>query len=478
MSLVGAGHDQHRAESLSQGRRLQILILLCFAQFMVVLDVTVVNVALPSIGHALNLSRDTLTWVVTGYTLGLGSLLIFGGRLADALGRKAVFLAGLALFTAASMTAGLAGDGAMLLSSRVVQGIGAAVLSPSALAIMTTEFTGDERNRAFGVWAAIGGAGAVIGVVVGGALTTALGWRWVFLINVPVGVVVGLLVPRVVPRRPRGAAARQDVLGALMGCGSVALLMYGLIRAGDSGWSSAAALVPIFLGLVGAAGFVLVERRAPAPLLPMDLLRRPPLPGAVLVMVSVTGLLYSAFFLNSIYLQDVRRLSPLHVGLVFLPVAFAMIIGAHLAVRLVTAVGARYISVASLALTAAGLLLLAFAGVNSGGLAGLLAGFAMTTMGTGAALVAATATGLSGEDQQHAGLASGILNTGHELGGSLGIAVVSAVAAASIAPHAGAEVAGFQHAFLATGIAAAVMAAAAAVLVPAGRPAAGTVLLH
>jgi MFS family permease len=225
VSQIASDQEVHDASPPASPRAGLILTLLCVAQFMVILDVTVVNVALPAIGRSFSLGREALTWVVTGYTLAFGGLLILGGRLADALGRKGVFLAGLTLFTAASLSVGLATNGAVLLTSRVAQGTGAALLSPAALSIITTEFVGEARNRALAVWGIIGGAGAAIGVLLGGALTSGLGWRSAFFINVPVGLAVGLLAPRIVPGRPRSAGVRVDVPGTLAGAGSISLLI-------------------------------------------------------------------------------------------------------------------------------------------------------------------------------------------------------------------------------------------------------------
>ncbi len=464
---------QHQAGSAAPPRRTLLLLLLSLAQFMVVLDVTVVNVALPEIGRALQLSRDSLTWLVTAYTLTLGGLLILGGRLADAVGRKTTFLTGLGLFTAASLTAGLATGGAMLLSARVVQGVGAALLSPSALSIMTTEFTGAARTRALSVWAAIGGAGAAIGVLLGGALTSGPGWEWIFYINVPVGVLVGLAAPTIVPSRAGRGVSRIDVPGALVGTAAVASLIYGLIRAGDTGWTSASALLPIGAAVLLAAGFVAIERSAAAPLVPLTLLRRGPLSGAVLVMIGATGVLLSGYFLTSIYLQQVRDYSPVGTGLAFLPVAIATILGAHLAGGLIARVGARRVAAVGQALAAVGLGLLAWRGTEGTVLSALLPGFVLASAGVGAVFVAATTSGLRGLDHRHAGVGSGILNTGHELGASLGVAVVSAIASSSITGQGSDPLAGFENGYLAGAIAAAVLAVASTVLLPQGRPAAG-----
>jgi MFS family permease len=234
-----------QATTAPDPRRWQVLILLSLAQFMVILDITVVNVALPSIGADLSLDRAALTWVVTTYTLCFGGLLLLGGRLADLLGRRRTFLTGLGVFTAASLGAGLAGDGSVLIAARALQGVGAALLSPAALSIITTTFRGSERRRALGAWAALAGAGAAVGVLLGGLLVSGPGWQWVFFVNVPVGVLVAVAVPATVAPSPRQAAARVDVPGALVVTAATGLLIYGLVEAGDRGWGAAGTLGPL-----------------------------------------------------------------------------------------------------------------------------------------------------------------------------------------------------------------------------------------
>jgi EmrB/QacA subfamily drug resistance transporter len=482
MSEVTAGRQSSPARSPSRPNLWSVLILLCLAQFMVILDIMVMQVALPEIGQSLGMEREALTWVITAYTVTFGGLLILGGRLADATGRKATFLVGLAAFTVASLTAGLATSGEMLLGSRVAQGLGAAVLSPAALSILTTEFTGRDRNRALGVWGAISAAGAAVGFVVGGALTSGPGWEWVFYINVPVGLVILLAVPAVVPTRPRQPGTRVDIAGGLTGTAAVALLIYGLVRAGDTGWASTSALLPIGVAGVLGVGFVLIERRTAVPLMPLGLVRRPPLPGAVAVMVVATGVLLGMYFVSSVYLQHVERYSPLETGLLFLPVAIATAGGAHFAASHLAKLGPRPVATGMMAATAVGLALMAWLGVGGDPLRALLPGFVLAGFGLGAAFVTAITSGLSKVEEQHAGLASGILNTGHELGASVGIAVVSTLAASSIshdldrfaqAAVDGATLAGFERAYLAAAIGAAALAVTAPLLLPKGRLARG-----
>ncbi|MGX1128635.1 EmrB/QacA subfamily drug resistance transporter [Streptomyces glaucescens] len=447
-------------------RRWAALALICVAQFMLVLDVTVVNVALPDMAADLDLSRQTLTWVVTAYTLCFGGLMLLGGRLADALGARRTLLAGLALFTTASLLTGLADDAVTLLGGRIAQGVGAALLSPSALSIVTTAFHGTERNKALGVWAAIGGTGSAAGVLLGGALTEGPGWQWVFHVNVPVGVLLLAALPAFVPARaPR--PARLDLPGALLVTAGTAALIYGLVEAGDTGWTDASTLLPLAGAAVAYAAFAAVERAARAPLMDLRMFtRRPVLAGAFLMLVA-TALLIAFFFLGSVYLQHIRGFSPLRTGLVFLPVAVATGAGAHLASRLVGRIGSRPTAVAGLAVAAAGTVPLTRLPETGGVYGVLLPGFVVASFGIGAVFVTATTTALALVEHHEAGLASGVVNTFHEVGGSIGVAVVSTVAASGFA-HGSAD--GFGDAFTVCAVTAAAGAVVSLGLVPPGRP--------
>jgi EmrB/QacA subfamily drug resistance transporter len=453
--------------------RWRALALLCVAQFMVILDVTVVNVALPRMAADLGLDRAALTWVVTAYTLCFGGLMLLGGRLADLLGRRRVFLAGLLVFTTASLGAGLAGDAATLVAARAAQGVGAALLSPAALSILTTTFHGPERHRALAVWAALGGGGAAAGVLVGGLLVSGPGWQWVFYVNVPVGVLVAALVPATVAALPP-TGGRVDVPGALLVTAASGALIYGLVRAGEDGW-----LLAIGAAAALYAVFVLVERRTPAPLVRIGLLARRPMAAGIVTMLTASALLISGFFLCSLLLQSALGLSALRTGLVFLPVAVATMAGAHLAGQLVTRLGARPVAAGGFALAAAGFALLARVDAGSGAWTGVLPGFVMAAAGLGAGFVTATVTALTQVDAHHAGMASGAVNTAHELGAALGVAVVSAIAGASLGAGSGA-VGGFTDAFWGCAGAAALAAVVLVALLPAGRPAVtnGPVFAH
>src|SRR6266568_304830 len=335
----------HPGAPPANSRRWLGLVLLCLAQLMLILDITVVNVALPDIGAGLQLARPTLTWVLTAYTIAFGGLMLFGGRLADLFGARRVLLTGLVIFTGASMASGLANGGPMLIGGRAAQGLGAALLSPSALSIVTTTFSGTERNKALGFWAAVGGAGAALGVVVGGVLTSIAGWPWVFFINVPIGLVVLATLPSLIPAiRPVAGGSRVDVAGALIVTAATGGAVYGLISAGSHGWLSSWALAPLGAAAAGYAVFAAIERRMRTPLMDVRILARRPVAAGAFLMLVATGLLVGAFFLGSFYLQEVRGYSALHTGLAFLPVAVAAVAGAAGASRLVALLDRRVLT--------------------------------------------------------------------------------------------------------------------------------------
>src|SRR5215207_2700676 len=412
-------------------RRWRALAVLSMAQFMLILDLTVVNVALPDLGADLDLSRTALTWTVSAYGLVFGGLLLLGGRWADLVGTRRIILTGLVIFTLASLVTGLAQNEILLLGGRVGQGVGAALLSPAALAAITSIFHGVERNKALSVWASLGGVGFAAGVLIGGILTAGPGWRWVFFINVPVGIVLLAAIRAVVPlRRHPDRVARVDVLGAVTVTAATGLFIYGMINAGDEGWADLGTLLSIAAAVVLYGVFVVVERTVRNPLMHLNLLSRRPIATGAFLMLIAAGVLIADLFLGSQYLQHLRGLSALETGLFFLPPALALMIGAIAAGRLVGTVGTRPVAVVALALVAIGNGLLI--GVSSDGnvYAEALPGVVVFALGGGPLFVCATTTALGRVSLHEAGLVSGVVNTFNQLGAAICVAVASTAAAA------------------------------------------------
>src|SRR4051812_49161757 len=462
--------------SSSSSRSWSALALLVVAQFMVVLDITIVNVALPSIGRALDVAPADLQWVVTAYVLCSGGLLLIGGRTADVVGRRRAFLAGLLVFTAASLASGLAPSSGALIAARAVQGAGAALLTPAALSILTTTYDGAQRATALSVWGAVASAGVAVGVVLGGMLTTWLSWKWVFLVNVPVGLVTAGLAPRVLPPGDgieRSADRRLDLPGALTVVAGLATLVYALSGAAEHGWGSARTLGLPPGARALRAGFLAIERAVARPLVPPALWRVRTLAGGAGMMLGITGLLAGAFFLNSLYVQRVLGWSALDTGLAFLPLVVAITAGVHVTSHLVGRAGSRVLVAGGLALVSAGTLLLALAPDHAGYATDLLPGFLVFGVGVGLTFPAVSITALSDVDHARAGVASGLMSTAHEVGAALGVAVLSAIAAGTGAA------AGYGDACLAAAVAAGILAAVAALAIPAVRPAPGAhVAMH
>jgi EmrB/QacA subfamily drug resistance transporter len=461
-------NEPHEPQESADPRRWKALAAVSVAQFMLILDLTVVNIALPDLGADLDLSRTALTWAISAYGLVFGGLLLLGGRLADAFGARNVMLTGLVIFTLASLASGLAQNETLLIGGRVGQGAGAALLSPAALAAITTGFHGQERNKALSMWASLGGIGFTAGVLIGGLLTSGPGWRWVFFINVPVGVVLLAAIRAVVPPRRPERAARVDVLGAVTVTAATGSLIYGMINAGDAGWADFGTLLPIAAAIVGYGVFMVVERTVPTPLLPLSLLSRRPITTGAFLMLVAAGVLIADLFLGSQYLQHLRGRSALETGLFFLPPALALMIGAIAAGRLVGTIGTRPVAVVALALVAIGNALLI--GVSADGNVYLeaLPGTFLFALGGGPLFVAATTSALGRVSQHEAGLVSGIVQTFNPLGAAICVAVASTVAAAGLTGTPSID--GFTDAFTVFTVVAAVAAVFSLRLVPSGTP--------
>ena len=407
--------------------RWRTLALLGVAQLMLIVDVTVVAIALPDMGADLGLDRAGLTWVASIYALVFGGLMLLGGKAADVIGPRRLVLGGLGLFTAASLLAGLAGSAELLLLARALQGAGAAAMSPAALSVIARTFTGAELTRALGVWSALGGAGAAFGVLAGGVLTSGPGWPWVFYVNVPVGVTLLLALLRSVRPLP-GSGGRLDVVGAGLATLATGSVVYGLVAAGDHGWQGPRTLLALLAGLIGYALFALRVRTAAAPLVDPGMLRRRPIARGLGLIFVATALMISVFFLGSFALQRMYEFTPLETGLSFLPVALGTILGANLAGRVIPRWGVRAVSVAGLLVAAAGLA--AAAGILS--MTVLIAATSMAAFGVGAVFVAAAGSMFSAVQPHEAGVASGTLSTFHEFGAATGVSAVSSVAAAAL----------------------------------------------
>jgi len=451
-----------------------ILVLLSVAQFMVILDVTVVNVALPSIRTALRFAPQDLQWVVSAYVLMTGGLLLLGGRMADLIGRRRVFLTGLVVFTGASLASGLAPTAAALIASRAAQGLGAALLSPAALSIITTTYTSEQRTTALSVWGAIGAGGAAAGVLLGGVLTTWLGWRSVFFINVPVGLLAAVLTLPLVPtvRAAARSISELDLTGALTLVSGLVVLVYAVESTTIYGWASARTLVLLAISVGLLTAFAAIERGASRPLVPAGIWRVRSLISSATIMLGTTGILVGTFFLNSLLLQGVLGASALETGLAFLPLVVVIGIAAHLGPRLLTRVGARAVIVGGLALIAGGDLLLSRTPVNAAYATDLLPGFLLLGLGVGLTFVAISVTAMSEIQAERAGFASGLMTTAHELGAAFGVAIFSAVALGSVAAGR-VFVQGYGKGALAGAVIALVLALVAVVAVPAFRPVAG-----
>ncbi|MGP4023129.1 MFS transporter [Actinomadura sp. 3N407] len=453
-------HDPAAQEGSPHPLRWRILGFLGVAQLMLILDVTVVAIALPNIEADLELSRQAITWTVSAYTLTFGGLMLLGGRAADLIGAKRVVLTGLLIFTAASLVTGFAGSAGLLLGGRVAQGIGAALMSPAALSLVVQLFGGEERNKALGVWSALGGGGAALGVLLGGLLTAGPGWPWVFYVNVPIGLVIFTALTRMLPHQETAAPRpRLDVLGALLVTASSGALIYAFIRAGDHGWFTIATGVLALLAAIGYVAFVARQKTAKSPMMDVALLARRPVATGTFLILMATALMIAVFFLGTFYFQHAEEFGALQTGLLFLPVAVATMLGANLTGRTIARTGARPLAVGGLVIAAIGMAVPAL----SMHPVTVVAGTAIAGAGTGAMFVVASATALGQVAPHESGIASGIVSTFHEFGASIGAAVISSVAAVSLV---GDTLSGFEDGFIVAAVAAAAGAVAAAVLTP------------
>ena len=442
--------DTPRAKNLA-------LALLAMTQFVVVLDAAIVNVALPSIGKALDFSQDNLSWVVNAYTLTFGGFLLLGGRLADLLGRRRMFMYGLVLFSIASLLGGLAQSDIWLIIARGAQGLGAAIVSPAALSIITNTFAeGAERNKALGVWGAVAGSGGAAGVLLGGILTQYAGWEWVLFVNTPIGIAAALLAPRLLDEsRDEVENPSFDVVGALSVTAGLVMLVYALVDAPQAGWESTQTIVLGIASAVVLAAFMAWERRRQAPLVPFSIFRLQTLRGANVVSLLVAMSLFSMFFFISLYMQQVLGYDALKAGLSYLPLAGTIIISAGVASALVTRIGFKITLIVGMVFVTGGLVWFAQVPPDGSYLSDLLGPMLVAAVGLGFAFVPVTIAAVTGIRPDQAGLASGLVNTSQQVGGALGLAILVAIAnsttsgqfADGVRDRAVALTEGFQDAF-------------------------------
>jgi EmrB/QacA subfamily drug resistance transporter len=455
-------------------RRWTALILLCVAQFVVVLDASIVNVALPSIGKGLHFSEQNLPWVVNAYVIAFGGFLLLGGRAADLLGRRRVFMVGLVVVAVASLAAGFATTQGQLIAARAAQGLGAAIISPSALSIVTTLFQdGAERNKALGAWGAVAGSAGAAGVLLGGILTDGLGWEWVLWVNVPVALIALALTPGLIPESRSEAEHRHfDAAGAFTVTAGLSVLAYALLDASSAGWGSTKIVGLLALSVVLLISFVVIEQRSKAPLVPFRIFRIQTLTGANVVGLLLGASLFSMFFFITLYMQQVLGYSPIHAGLSYLPLALTIVFAAGLGGQLVTRFGFKPILATGMALIAVGLAWFSQISVGGGFLSDILGPSLLAAAGLGFGFVTSTIAAVSGVEAREQGLASGLINTSQQIGGALGLAVLSTIATSrtdhllasgSDAPHALTE--GFQRAFLGGSVIAALGFAATLLLI-------------
>ncbi len=448
----------------------QLLLLLCVAQLMVILDISAVNVALPDMAKGLDITGGGLGWAITSYSLIFGSLLLLGGRAADLLGRRRMFLTGLGVFVVASIAAATAGGAATFYAARGAQGLGAAMLSPAALSILMNTFkAGTPRAHALAAWGAVGGAGAAIGVLIGGALTQLVGWQAIFLINVPIGLAVAVVAHRLIPAdeaSPRWSGL--DLPGAALATASLGAIVFALSQAADAGWTSTQTLAVGGIGLAGLLCFVIVELRTTHPLLKVDRLADRGVGGGFALMLAASIALFGTFLLASLYLQNVLGTGALETGLGFLPLAVALALGVHAGSHVLGHAGVRVPMAAGFGVAALGLLLLSGVDARGSYVSDVLPGMLVTGLGLGVVLVSVSVSVMTGAEDHETGMLSGLNTTGHEIGGSIGIAALATIAASSSVGEAGSVLAGgIGDAFLAASGVAALAGIVAVIVLPA-----------
>lgn len=466
----GAGSPGARDTRHSGRTPWSLLALLCVPQFMVILDITIVNVALPSIARQLGFAPADLQWVISAYVLMTGGLMLLGGRAADLIGRRTVLVTGLTLFTVASLASGLAPSPPALIASRAAQGLGAALLSPAALSIITGSYNGQQRTTALAVWGALAGGGAAVGVLLGGVLTSVLGWRSIFFVNVPVGIVTVALAVRMLPVGVRAPEWRThlDLRGGSALVAGLVTLVFGIRESSAWGLFDIPTISLLVAAAVLLATFGIIEKRAARPLVPPAIWRNRSLVSASAVMLGVTAILVGTFFLGSLFLQRVQHASPITAGLDFLPLVLVTGAASHAGRELIAKLGARVTAIAGLALIGAGSLLLSGADAASSYLGTVLPGFALIGFGIGLTFAAITVAAMTAVTEREAGLASGVLTTGHELGAAIGAAIVSTIALGS-----GDFITGYGRGALTAAGIAALVAVVAAIAMPSARASRG-----
>lgn len=450
-----------------------VLAAVCLCQLMVVLDVSVVNVALPSIGRDLGFSPGTLSWVVNAYTLVFGGLLLLGGRIADLVGHRRAMAVGLGLFGIASVLGGFASNAGQLIAARAGQGLAGAVLAPVSLTVIMVTFAeGSARNRAVAIWAMVSAAGSAVGVLAGGLLTEMLNWRWVLFVNVPIVAVALALAVRAVPGTRPALVRRPDVAGAVLVTAALTLLVYGTLAAGEHGWADASTVVSLILAVLCGAAFVVWESRfAAEPLVRLGIFRTRTVWAADVIVVFIGAATVAGFYFASLFLQEVLRYGPLEAGAAFLPFCAGIVVGSFASARLAAKVGNRVLLAGGLLFGAVGMFWFSRLDADSTFLSGFLAPSLVASLGIGLCMVANTAMGTTGVAAHEAGLVSGLLNASRQAGGSVGLAVLSTLAVAATrqsdsADPLGAVTAGYSRAFVATGVLVLVAAVCAALFVP------------